>query len=220
MCIPYIIQNLNTNLYKVNYSNIRIKMSIIYVLELKSGKFYVGKTSNIERRIQEHSSGRGSAWTRKYKLIRILYTTKKHNEDYHVIKMMHERGIENVRGGSFSTMALTPSDVDMANRMIYTQYDLCYNCGKSGHYTLNCNKTYCRRCGRNNHSIEKCYAKTTVDGKYLDELTIDDFDLISSESDDLSSTDESDQNEESTSWYDIGVGVASFIGGFMSAMDK
>ena len=183
----------------------------IYVLALENDKYYVGKTDNVKYRIKQHFDGKGAYWTRKYKPIKIVYTASTHEEDYHVIKAMHEHGIQNVRGGTFSKMQLTPSDIEHAKRMICTQYNLCYKCGKTGHYTLDCKKKHCDRCGRNNHNTENCYAKTTADG----------FVLISSESDDFSSDDSSEDSEikSPTSWYDIGVGVASFIGGFMSAMD-
>ena len=195
----------------------------IYVLALENDKYYVGKTDNVKYRIKQHFDGKGAFWTQKYKPIKIVYTASSREEDYHVIKAMHKYGIQNVRGGTFSKMQLTPSDIEHAKRMICTQYNLCYKCGKTGHYTLDCKKKHCDRCGRNNHNTEKCYAKTTVDGGYLfNEMTDDDFVLISSESDDYSSDDESSTDGEiksPTSWYDIGVGVASFIGGFMSAMD-
>ena len=43
----------------------------IYVLRLRSGKYYVGKTDNVEKRFQDHMSGSGASWTRKYKPIAI-----------------------------------------------------------------------------------------------------------------------------------------------------
>lgn len=209
----------------------------IYVLALEHGKFYVGMSVDVEKRVKQHFDGLGSFWTKKYKPIKHIKTYKMHGEDYHVIKMMYEHGIQNVRGGSFSKLKLTPSDVDMAKRMIYTQYNLCYKCGKPGHYTHECKRVHCDRCGRTNHTTAGCYAKTTVDGAYLFDETLessdDDFVLINSESDDFSSSsedsssssdssssDSDSSNNEFSSWYDIGVGVASFIGGFMNALDK
>tara|TARA_R110002049_G_scaffold28977_3_gene98691 strand:+ start:31325 stop:31921 length:597 start_codon:yes stop_codon:yes gene_type:complete len=195
----------------------------IYVLALEHGKFYVGMSDDVKKRVKQHFDGLGSFWTKKHKPLEHIKTYKTHGEDYHVIKMMYEHGIQNVRGGSFSKLQLTSSDVDLAKRMMRTQYNLCYKCGKPGHFTRECKRKQCDRCGRNNHNTENCYAKTTVDGAYLfDEASDDDFVLISSESDDFSSDDDSSTGSEikpPTSWYDIGVGVASFIGGFMSAMD-
>ena len=46
----------------------------IYILRLTDGKYYVGKTDNVEKRYQQHLSGNGSAWTSKYKPIAIEKT--------------------------------------------------------------------------------------------------------------------------------------------------
>jgi len=45
----------------------------VYVLELCDGRKYIGQTNNLERRIEEHRSGR-SRFTRKYGVKRILYS--------------------------------------------------------------------------------------------------------------------------------------------------
>ena len=44
----------------------------VYVLALSDGRRYVGQTNNLIRRIAEHRSGR-SRFTRKYKVVRLLY---------------------------------------------------------------------------------------------------------------------------------------------------
>ena len=44
-------------------------MVYIYALELKQGKYYIGKTSNPNFRIESHFNSEGSGWTKKYKSI-------------------------------------------------------------------------------------------------------------------------------------------------------
>ena len=47
-------------------------MPTIYVLKLECGKYYIGRTNKkVIERFKEHKTGKGSAWTRKYKPIRI-----------------------------------------------------------------------------------------------------------------------------------------------------
>ena len=46
-------------------------MSCIYILKLEGGKYYIGKSANVERRFADHMSGNGSAWTRKHPPIKI-----------------------------------------------------------------------------------------------------------------------------------------------------
>jgi predicted GIY-YIG superfamily endonuclease len=43
----------------------------IYILKLVSNKYYVGKSSNPQKRFMEHMNRNGSAWTKKYKPISI-----------------------------------------------------------------------------------------------------------------------------------------------------
>ncbi len=44
----------------------------IYVLQLKSGKYYVGQTNKVAKRFEEHKEGKGSAWTSTYKPVKVL----------------------------------------------------------------------------------------------------------------------------------------------------
>ena len=44
----------------------------VYVLELMDGRRYTGHTNNLERRLQEHQTGR-SPFTRKTQMKRLLY---------------------------------------------------------------------------------------------------------------------------------------------------
>ena len=56
------------NTYYLN----NLKMVYIYVLKLEKGKYYVGKTNNPYFRLESHFNSNGSAWTQKYKPIKIL----------------------------------------------------------------------------------------------------------------------------------------------------
>lgn len=47
-------------------------MVFIYILELEQGKYYVGKTHHPQMRLDHHFQSQGSAWTKKYKPIRVL----------------------------------------------------------------------------------------------------------------------------------------------------
>lgn len=45
----------------------------VYVLECDNGSYYIGQTENLEKRWQEHISGRGAKWTKFHKPIRIIH---------------------------------------------------------------------------------------------------------------------------------------------------
>ena len=51
-----------------------IKKWFVYVIECDNGSFYVGVSSNIERRFQEHKEGRGGRYTLLHKPVKIIYS--------------------------------------------------------------------------------------------------------------------------------------------------
>ncbi len=116
-------------------------MVFIYILELQNNKYYVGKTNNINIRIEEHFTNNGSQWTQKYKPINILEVIPDFDdfdEDKYVLKMMNEKGIKNVRGGSFSQINLSNDNISFISRMLETSNDKCYICGSIEHFANNC----------------------------------------------------------------------------------
>src|SRR5947208_15329280 len=109
----------------------------IYVLELADGKYYVGKSQDPNIRINEHIQNNGSSWTQKHKPIRTLniYEMKdEFDEDKYTLKLMKEKGIMNVRGGSFCNIILSDGDVDTIIKMINSSEDGCYYCGSTYHF--------------------------------------------------------------------------------------
>lgn len=145
----------------------------IYVLSLSDGKWYIGKTTDAMARLQQHMSGEGSAWTRKYKPLRIeeIIPGDAFDEDKVTKRYMSKYGIDNVRGGSYVTIELNDQQRQMLQKEINMAEDKCALCGKSGHFIKDCPVNQpaknCDRCGRNGHLADKCYAKTDANGKYI-----------------------------------------------------
>jgi len=52
---------------------------------------------------------------------------------------MNKYGINNVRGGSFCQLILSNENIITINKMLQSNTDKCYKCGKAGHYANNCN---------------------------------------------------------------------------------
>jgi predicted GIY-YIG superfamily endonuclease len=116
-------------------------MQFIYILELQEGKYYVGKTIDITRRIEEHISGKGSEWTKKYPFIRLLHaetTNDIFDEDKTTKKLMLEKGIQNVRGGTYCKLSLSDQETLFLNRELRGALNICQGCGKEGHFIKNC----------------------------------------------------------------------------------
>jgi len=82
----------------------------IYVLQLRGGKVYVGKSAFPLLRITEHKSAGAAAWTTLYPPVRVLSAGRpeRHwlDEDVTTLEMMREYGVPNVRGGTFSRTRL------------------------------------------------------------------------------------------------------------------
>lgn len=157
----------------------------IYILKLEKGKWYVGSTTDVDRRYKQHLSGRGSAWTKKYHPISISDQFKgdSFDEDKTVKVCMTKYGIANVRGGSYSNCRLTKIQLSALTSEIQGATNLCWKCGSDKHLSTYCKtgktkvvrngqvkyvkKRTCNRCGRNNHNISRCYATTHLDGHDL-----------------------------------------------------
>ena len=131
-------------------------MEQIYIIKLEKSKYYIGKTRNIEKRWEEHLTGNGSGWTKKYKptsLITTIKSTSQFDEDKYVKEYMAKYGIDNVRGGTYSNIVLDANSIAVLEKEIWHS------------------KNLCTRCGRDTHYIKECYAKTDVDGAIIDDAT-------------------------------------------------
>ena len=116
-------------------------MVYIYILCLENGKYYVGRTNNIDIRIDKHFNSNGSYWTMKYKPISIehIYANRTvYDEDKYTIEMMAKHGIDNVRGGSFTKIILPENEKQLITKMINNASDKCFNCGDDNHFTTKC----------------------------------------------------------------------------------
>lgn len=172
-------------------------MVTIYVLRLENNKYYVGKTTNKTKRIQDHFDGNGSEWTRKYQPISVLKTIEDcddFDEDKWTKKMMAKYGIDNVRGGTYCELKLSSDIKQKLVQEISGAEDKCFKCNSDSHFVKDCTKKEstgfffkfidsimkamddkdddedddeCFRCGRIGHWASECYAKTDIDGVKL-----------------------------------------------------
>jgi predicted GIY-YIG superfamily endonuclease len=154
--------------------------SIIYLLRLVKGKYYVGKTNDMERRYTEHIDGTGSEWTKLYPPIGFKILKKnpdRHDENRFVKEVMTKKGIDNVRGGSYSSPNLSSSIKAYIYNEIKGDVDRCFNCGGTGHFSVDCkNATVtvynqpdilskpltaykCGLCGKTGHNKRTCSKK-------------------------------------------------------------
>lgn len=116
-------------------------MVTIYILKLEHDKYYVGKTTNIFKRLEDHISNSASVWTNTYKpktIIGIHKNCDDYDEDKFTIRMMADFGIKNVRGGSFVTKKLPEDEINVITKMIRGKSNQCFYCGSDKHFISQC----------------------------------------------------------------------------------
>jgi predicted GIY-YIG superfamily endonuclease len=97
---------------------------VVYVLECRHGKYYVGRCAadQARARLLEHRSGQGScAWTRAHPGLRYMSLKQSFDpldEDRAVLEWMRTHGIPNVRGGTFSAVRLPREQVVCIGQML------------------------------------------------------------------------------------------------------
>lgn len=126
-------------------------MIYIYVLKLENNKYYVGKTTNLQFRLENHFCSTGAEWTKKYtplKLHELRPDQSNHDEQRITQEYMTKYGIDNVRGGPWCKVTLDQSEKAFIQTLLSGENDTCYNCGSAGHFVNDCpmkSKTFPRK---------------------------------------------------------------------------
>lgn len=111
------------------------------MLQLTNGKYYVGKTTDMNRRYQEHKAGNGSSWTSKYKPVKIMEVRPvkdAYDENNTTKDLMKKYGIDNVRGGSYTQVELPQGTKNAIQSEIRGNSNACFKCGEHGHFARDC----------------------------------------------------------------------------------
>lgn len=122
-----------------------------YVIEMAPSNapkhYYVGVTTDVDKRIREHVNGQGAAWTkhivnthklRVVHLVELFDEVHPLTEDTVVKKYMLQAGIPYVRGGSYSQIVLPQDTIKHLLREFGTATGACFRCGGTGHYANMC----------------------------------------------------------------------------------
>ena len=123
----------------------------VYVLELSQGRVYVGHSSDIRRRIQQHMSGHGSAFTKAFPPTGVILPrlgcvsgSAEAAERDETLRYMFLRGIQAVRGWRYVRVHMPEEEARDAEANIRELFDLCRRCGHPGHFIGHCKANFDR----------------------------------------------------------------------------
>ena len=83
-----------------------------YILRLKSGKLYIGSTSNINQRYQDHLNGRTCRTTKYDRAIHLIYS-----EEFENLKIAQLREVQIKRWSRAKKEALIACDFNKLNQL-------------------------------------------------------------------------------------------------------
>lgn len=58
----------------------------VYIILCRDGRLYTGITSDLDRRLKEHSSGRGARFTRCFGVDRLIYSESKRSRSSSLVR--------------------------------------------------------------------------------------------------------------------------------------
>ena len=89
-------------------------MYFVYLIKCKDGTLYTGITTDVQRRFKEHSLGKGGAYTRSRKILKVIYTERYKNRggalkrESEIKKLTHKQKLNLVKLSMPKSDLVTP----------------------------------------------------------------------------------------------------------------
>ena len=120
----------------------------VYTLQLNTGKYYVGKSENIEDRIAQHIAQTdkcakfikdNNGVKTQIELLTSVIEDLNLWEQQETLAQMLDKGFNNVRGWEFTNSnPLTYEECVSIKTLLFGSGDLCRKCGNPGHFAQDC----------------------------------------------------------------------------------
>jgi predicted GIY-YIG superfamily endonuclease len=166
---------LKTDRFGTEQTEAPATMEQVYVLKLEGDRYYVGKSSDVAKRVKEHATGKGAGYTKLYKPTQVLEVRPlktPQDENNLTREYMTKYGVNNVRGGSYTQIALAPEVKQVLEQEIRGNTDACFTCGKKGHFASKCTSEseewWCEFCTKTFQTYGACEAHEAQCGGQLE----------------------------------------------------
>lgn len=113
----------------------------VYTLKLEHGKWYVGRSINVERRVEQMKE-KGNTWTQLHNILGVEEIFENGDLKQITIDYMRKYGWENVRGYAWSQWNMKYPPKELRKEISTKNY--CAQCGSSRVK----NAIYCMKCGK------------------------------------------------------------------------
>lgn len=104
---------------QANSAGRKRQLKVVYILRLENENYYIGATEDLDRRMRQHSSGGGAAWTTQHPPIEVVASSSpvahwERLEREVTIRVMARYGWTNVRGGPWTKREMESPPNDLA----------------------------------------------------------------------------------------------------------
>lgn len=113
----------------------------VYCFLLKDDRYYIAHMCSTDVISEFVSRNAHTDWFKKYPFVKVLgrkTNCTQFDADMYLVAAMRKFGLENVRGGNFSSMRLSRDDRTSLKVFIETACDYCYICHEHGHFAKQC----------------------------------------------------------------------------------